>query len=263
MSRKKRIWLGIALGLPLVCLITGLLWHEPRPRTGRQGDDAEALTRYFEDASGSYGWEQTGAIEFRFIGGHEYIWDRQRHFVQVKWRDNLVQLPLEGGRAVIREDGREVTDTDDRRALRDRAYAFFVNDSFWLNPFEHLRGPGVRRSVVQREGLSCLLVEYTQGGVTPGDAYVFMPRTPEKPMRWVMWVGVLPVGGIEASWEGWQTLTTGAKVSRWHGQDGLGLKLIEHARAAPTLERLVGAQDPFADLVRANPTAAQAPTAAP
>lgn len=257
MNARLRLTLGVLLGIVLVCAISGFLAHESRPRRGRMGDDAEALTRYFEDAAGGDAWTRTGAVSFRFVGGHEYLWDRERQFVRVKWRDYEVQLPLAGGAAVIRDDGRDVRDQDDRRDLRERAYRMFLNDSFWLNPFEHLRDEGVVRSVIQREGRDVLLVEFTSGGVTPGDAYVFMPRMQGSPMRWAMWVSVLPIGGIETTWEYWQTLETGAKVARWHGKGGLGFVMIDGARAAPTLRDLVGASDPFADLARANPSPAR------
>lgn len=254
MNTRLRNTLAVLLGLVLVCLVTGFIAHEKRPERGRTGADAEALTRYFEDAAGGDAWSRTGAVSFRFLGGHRYLWDRERDFVRVSFRDYEVQIPLNGGTAIVREDGRDVRDADDRRELRERAYRYFLNDTFWLNPFEHLRDPGTVRSVIRRGGRDVLLVEFTSGGMTPGDAYVFMPRVPgENPMRWAMWVSALPIGGVENTWEFWQTLSTGAKVSRWHAKSGLGFVFIEDAEGAATLRDLVGPTDPFADLVRANP----------
>jgi hypothetical protein len=62
-----------------------------------------------------------------------------------------------------------------------------------------------------------------------------------------MWVSILPIPGLEASWEGWTTLPTGARVATEHRVAGLTLRLRDIA-AAETLAALEGATDPFAPL---------------
>ena len=55
---------------------------------------------------------------------------------------------------------------------------------------------------------------------------------------------VLPIPGLEASWEGWITLPTGARVATRHRVAGFTLSFTDIA-AAESLEALVGPQDPF------------------
>jgi hypothetical protein len=59
---------------------------------------------------------------------------------------------------------------------------------------------------------------------------------------------VIPVGGVSTTWEGWQTLSTGARIATRHvGPFGLTMQL-EDVEGAATLEELVGEPDPFAPL---------------
>lgn len=197
-------------------------------------------------------WHRTGAVSFRFLGGHDYLWDRERQFVRIRWGDREAQLPLLGGRSILRDEGQELRDTDARRAMRDRALAMFFNDSFWLVPFEKLRDDGVTRSVISRDGRDALLVEFASGGVTPGDAYVFMPPREGRSLRWAMFVKVLPIGGIEVAWDDWRSLSTGARVATRRSNGFASFPMIDDARGAATLRELVGDDDPFAALVRAN-----------
>jgi hypothetical protein len=62
-----------------------------------------------------------------------------------------------------------------------------------------------------------------------------------------MWVSIVPIGGLEVSWEGWVTLSTGAKISTRHRWGPVELALTDVA-AAPTLDALMPGSDPFAEL---------------
>ena len=64
-----------------------------------------------------------------------------------------------------------------------------------------------------------------------------------------MWVQVLPIGGVQFSWEDWQTLKTGARVATRHrGPLGFTIELT-HIRAESSLAALYPDGDPFAPLV--------------
>lgn len=244
--------MGVLVAIAALCVVGGVLANESRPSRGRVGAEAEAMTSALERVADVDAWRRTGAVSFGFLGQHEHLWDRERRFVRIRWGGREAQLPLEGGRAVLRVDGHDVVATDERRAMREKAFAMFYNDAFWLVPFEKLRDEGVTRSVVTRHGRPALLVEYASGGTTPGDAYVWMPARDGHDLRWAMFVKVLPIGGIEVGWTGWRTLSTGARVATRRRNAAFDVAMIDHPRGAATLRELVGDEDPFADLVRAN-----------
>ncbi len=62
-----------------------------------------------------------------------------------------------------------------------------------------------------------------------------------------MWVKIVPVGGLEVSWEGWKTLSTGAKVSSLH-KSVITLELKDIKAAADLMTLLAGKEDPFSAL---------------
>jgi hypothetical protein len=201
-----------------------------------------------EEAVDIEAWARTGAVRWTFANRHHHLWDRQRQLARVSWDDTVVLLRLgdRSGRVYIED--REVEGDDAREAL-DRAFAAWVNDSFWLNPIAKFRDDGVSRATVPLDdGGEGLLIAYSSGGLTPGDAYLWILGEDGFPRAWRMWVSIIPVGGIEVSWTGWQTLATGARISTRHrGPFGITLELTG-VGGAETLAALVD-EDPFAPLV--------------
>jgi hypothetical protein len=55
------------------------------------------------------------------------------------------------------------------------------------------------------------------------------------PKAWKMWVGVLPIGGLEVSWTNWETFSTGAKVAKNHDA-GLADVALTDVKAYQTYE---------------------------
>jgi hypothetical protein len=65
-----------------------------------------------------------------------------------------------------------------------------------------------------------------------------------------MWVSVLPVKGVESTWDGWTQLGTGAWVATRHQLTGTGIALeVTEVAGAATLTELVPGPDPFALLM--------------
>lgn len=248
--RRVLLWL-VALGLVLV--IAGLSLYlaldQPRPRpiadsrAAAEALAAKALAAYGQDA-----WKRTGAVRWTFRGSHHHLWDRERGLAQVRWGDTevLVGLGDKRGRAYI--GGREIEDPEERRELLERAYAYWTNDAYWLNPLRTWRDDGVSLAMAaDDDGQRGLLVSYGGGGVTPGDAYLwFVDPKSGLPRAFRMWVSILPIGGLRASWQGWQRMSTGVQLATRHELGPLSLELTDIA-AAPTLEKLLGGRrDPFA-----------------
>lgn len=219
MARKKRRWLVI-----LICLVVafgGLLvvgtWaaSEAEP-VGISGPKAEQMRRKMMEAVDAKAWDTTGIITWNFRDKNRHLWDRDRGLVQVEWDAYRVLMNVQTQKGIAYQANQELAGKKADEVLQ-QAWASWINDAFWLNPILTFQNPGVMLAVAEdaagREGL---LVSYSQGGVTPGDKYLWFADDQGLPTEWKLWVSTLPIGGIGFSWEGWQTLSTGAKVATIH-----------------------------------------------
>ncbi len=214
-----------------------------------RGPEADRLAAEMMTAVNATAWEKTGAVRFRFRGTNAHLWDRRRGFAAVEWSDvrALVDLDRRRGRAF--EAGVELHG-EDAAELLDSAHARWTNDSFWLNPIVKAFDPGTERALVTEEGPPGergLIVRFTSGGRTPGDAYLFWLGIDGTPVRWQMWTSKIPLKGMQATWDGWISLATGARVSTKHETWILDVDLTDVAGAF-TLGELTEGPDPFAEL---------------
>lgn len=238
------------LGFLLLALVVGLfiMWlinNEKEP-VGEVGPAADQLAERMMSAVNKTAWDSTRYVSWTFAnGGHDYFWDKERNLVKVNWKENEVLLntkQVDGkawqkGIAISGEDGNELIQT---------AWSFFCNDSYWLNPMVKAFDEGTERSIVQLEdGRSGLKVQYKTGGVTPGDSYVWILDENARPIAWKMWVSIIPLGGIENSWEGWQTLSTGAEISTMHHFFGRDLDFLTNVKAGMNISDFGLGEDPF------------------
>ena len=107
--------------------------------------------------------------------------------------------------------------------------------------------PGVNRSIVEAEnGSRALKLEYSSGGVTPGDIYVWLLDDNYMPKSYKMWVSIIPVGGLEFTWEDWIELPGGALIATKHQSKGLTLELT-NIKGAYDYQAL-NLEDPFSEL---------------
>lgn len=237
MMRAFKILAAILVLAILGLMVFAYSLHEPRPE-GQPGPEADALARSMEAAVHKDAWDRTDAVQWSFFDEHHYVWDKRRGLVALEWGASraLFRTADQSGR-VWREDT-EQTGEDLKQALHT-AYAYWANDSFWLNPVVKLFDPGVERALVKLDdGRDALLVTYTSGGVTPGDAYLWIPGPDGLPEAWRMWVQIIPIGGIETTWEGWVDLSTGAKIATQHEAAGHLMTFITDLAGAQSLEAL-------------------------
>ncbi|MCB0547284.1 MAG: hypothetical protein KDD19_06810 [Phaeodactylibacter sp.] len=245
--RKVLKWAGLTLGaLLIVGIVAGVVAHQPLPK-GKTGAEADQLARKMLLATGKEAWDSTRYVRWSFPGGHHYVWDKFREYVQVEWNGKKVLLhtPAQRGRAW--EEGAELQGEAAAKRIR-QAWAFFCNDSFWLNAPAKAFDPGTTRELIEAgDGKQSLLVRYSGGGVTPGDSYLWELDEQGLPVSWKMWVSVLPIGGLEASWEGWTTLETGARLATRHK---IGFLTIEATglSGGGSLQSVGLGQDPFLPL---------------
>jgi len=239
--------IGISIG---VLVVAGgiALWiaHEPRPE-GTEGAEADALAERMLDAINYTAWDTTRWVQWTFAERHSFVWDKERHLVQVTWKNNRVLLnPNEiSGKTYV--NSKEIQD-ESAKKLVQKAWEYFANDGFWLNAPAKAFDPGTSRSIVERkDGTQGLLITYSSGGVTPGDAYLWVLDEQGLPQKWKMWVSIIPIGGVEASWTDWTTLSTGAKVATNHKLGPVHLT-VTNLKAAQSWEELGLTEDPFATL---------------
>ena len=269
----------VAIGILFVVLF-GAGWalvaalSKPLPR-GETGARADELARSIERAIDKDAWERTGAVRWIFRGQNRHLWDRQRSLDRVIWDDVYVLCDLSKQTGVAFQHRKRVTGAAEQKLVA-KAYASWINDAFWLNPLTKLFDSGVTRSVIepapgQNPGAPALLISYGGGGLTPGDSYLWL--LPDRsaggegavatgsallrPRAWRMWVSIIPIKGVESSWDGWMQLATGAWVATHHQVPGTSLKLeLTEVAGAASLKELVPGPDPFAPLMGGDVTLA-------
>ncbi len=221
MKRFLKIFLKISIGL--ICLlltafaIVYLIYNEPLPK-GSNPEQADVLAKKMLSAINNETYLKTRNIEWTFAGGaHEYKWDKENGKVIVKWHDYLVNLNLANPNASkVFKNSKEILD-DAKSNIIQKATDNFNNDSFWLvAPFK-VFDKGTKRYLVSLEdGSDGLLVTYSSGGTTPGDSYLWKLQSNGLPISFKMWVKIIPIGGLEASWEDWKVMENGTYLPSSH-----------------------------------------------
>ena len=232
------------IGLLLLLLFAGfgilyLVYNEPLPE-GKTGPEAEALKAQLYAAVNKEAWDQTRYVQWTFSGRHDFLWDRERNLVKVSWGSTDVWLDPGTQSGVIYEDGEQ--QAPDEGTFKT-AYRNFINDAFWLNAFVQLDDAKLEVVDLDSED-NGLLVTYPSGGVTPGDSYLWILDKDGLPKAWKMWVTIIPIGGIETTWENWTTLPTGAKVAQNHVMGPMDVT-ITNLKSYQTHEEGGWSEDPF------------------
>jgi len=192
------------------------LYNEPIP-IGESGPEADALAYRMLDALNYKNYNNTKVLEWSFRGDHHYKWDKEKEIVSVSWDDIVVQLDLitpSSSTATINNKSASFEKTQD---LIKKAQSYFNNDSFWLvAPFKAFDRGTERYLVDMEDGSEALLVTYTQGGDTPGDSYMWIIKPSGKPKSFKLWTKIIPIGGVEATWEEWIKTESGVFLPTQH-----------------------------------------------
>ncbi len=249
MKRVLKFFGYLLLGFVIIMTVGYCSVNRKLP-TGTQGDKAEALAQKMLAAVDKPAWDTTHVISWTFRGAHKHLWDKQRHLAQVEWKDYKALVDVNTVTGKVWEKGEEITDTEKSGKLVRKAWEYFLNDSYWLNPVVKIFDPGTERRIVDLEdGKEGLMVTYTSGGTTPGDSYLWILDDNHLPTAWRMWVKIIPVGGMETSWEGWMTLPTGAKVATEHKSKIISIPLTD-IKAATSLKEYGFEEDPFSSIAK-------------
>ena len=242
--KKFLKWFGIILGsIILLGFIAGWIASEKKP-VGEPGAAAEALAQKMQEAINKEAWDSTRYVTWTFRDAHDFVWNKTAHLVQVEWGDNRVILDEKTQQGKAWVANAEVEGEKASKLLKT-AWALFCNDSFWLNAPAKAFDPGTSRSMVKLDdGREGVMVSYSSGGVTPGDSYLWIVDENGLPKAWKMWVNIIPIGGIELSWENWITLSTGAKIASTH--KGIGELVLTNIKGGMNLSDIGLTDDPFA-----------------
>lgn len=237
--------IGFILLVLIVALITFLYFKSTPLPAGQKGVKAEALTDKIQEAINQKAWDSTAAVAFTFMGNHHYLWDKKRNLVHVQWSDKKVMYNSQTLEGVAYENDKKLSNTDKLEAIK-KANDYFNNDSFWLiAPFK-LRDAGTTRSIVMQDNQEALMVTYASGGSTPGDSYIWILDQNYVPQTWRMWVSIIPIGGLETSWEEWKTFPNNLKIATSH--KGLIDLKLENVRVGQSIEAINKGINPFTKL---------------
>ncbi|TYB79741.1 hypothetical protein [Bizionia myxarmorum] len=193
---------------------------------GDEGAPAEALAQSMLEALDYQAYEETNYIEWTFKNQHHFKWQKSENTCEVHWKKNKVNLNLNNpslSKAYV--NNLEVLN-EKAEDLIENALSYFNNDSFWLVAPYKVFDPGTeRRMVILENQEKALLVTYKTGGSTPGDSYLWILNPDNKPVKFKMWVDILPIGGFEASWNDWTTTESGAILPTFHEMLFMGIKI--------------------------------------
>ena len=215
--RVVRVILGFLLFLVIACGVLYAVYNEKLPQ-GKTGEQADALAHKMLKAVNYEAYKNTRYFEWSFNGGeHLYKWDKENGKVKVQWDDYTVDLNLNDTASSIVSKENNTLSAKESREIYYTARNYFNNDSFWLvAPFK-IFDRGTTRSIVKLEDSSeGLLITYASGGTTPGDSYLWKLQPSGFPESFQMWVDIIPIGGVEATWDDWQIMDSGVFLPTTH-----------------------------------------------
>ena len=92
---SKSCLLKVLIGMSAFVLLglAGLYFYynEAKP-DGKTGPEAEQLTQKMLDAINDEAWQEVEYIAWNFADRQQYLWDKKRHLVRVRWADTEVLL---------------------------------------------------------------------------------------------------------------------------------------------------------------------------
>lgn len=204
-----------------------LKYNEDLP-TGKTGIEADQLANKMLKALDYEKYEATDYLEWTFKNKHSYKWYKSADSCEVYWKSFKVTLnfnQIKSSKVYVAE---QLYNGIEKQKYIDKAESYFNNDSFWLVAPYKVFDKGVTRSTVNtKQNNKSLLVTYNSGGTTPGDSYLWHLDKNGRPKSYKMWVDIIPIGGLEASWENWTAATSGAILPTFHKLSFLDIELTK------------------------------------
>lgn len=142
---------------------------------------------------GSKAWEQTKIIRWNFFGRRTHTWDKQqnRDHISIPGQNMEIILDLKSKEGTVVKNGEPLTQPDSVQKHLEKAYAMWVNDSYWLvMPFK-LQDPGTTLEYMgtdtTKSGRPAYKLKLTFGdvGMTPENKYhVYVDTTDYLVKQW-------------------------------------------------------------------------------
>ena len=229
LKRILKIISGVIIFLTLPSLLFfGFLYfkyNDDLP-SGIQGEQADALAQKMLDALDFEAYENTNYLEWTFKNRHHYKWQKNESHCTIFWEDFKVFLNFKNDSLNKAFVHNFKVDGEQAEELFSKATNYFNNDSFWLvAPYKVFDSGTERRLVTLENGDKALLITYTSGGSTPGESYLWILDANGKPNSFKMWTSILPIQGLEATWNNWVVTESGAQLPSFHKIIVIGLQM--------------------------------------
>lgn len=191
---------------------------KPSPGAAQTDPKAQALAQKVLDSMGGRkAWDDTRYLAWTFNDQYQ-IWDKKKN--RFRWeRDSVVAIidtQTREGNVYVK--GQELQDPEEKQKLLDRAYALYINNSYWLvMPFK-LLDPGVtlkhvgEDTTMESAQADVLEMTFDAVGLTPQNKYrvwvdkeqglitqwaFFRKSTDEAPTFTRRWTGYKDYGKIK------------------------------------------------------------------
>jgi hypothetical protein len=220
----KKLFKFIGIILLLIIGATAIYYfvnNESLPK-GEKGEKADFLAQKMLVAIDHENFKNAEILEWNFRGNHFYKWHKKEHIVEVSWDENKVILNLKKPQKSKVSIENQLIENQE---MIQKATDFFNNDSFWFIAPHKIFDKGTERSIVNYEGKDALLITYSSGGTTPGDSYLWILDENFMPIAYKMWVKILPIGGVSATWNDWEKTEAGFKIPTKHTLSLFGLEI--------------------------------------
>lgn len=187
----------------LAFVVLKLVYNDDIPQ-GKTGKPADKVAYKMLDAINHEQYKEAKEIHWTFRGVNHYEWKMQEDLVEVYWEDYQVSLQTKNPNQSLAYQNKQEIKAEEREEAIAYATKNFNNDSFWLIAPHKVFDKGTTRQLIVEEDQQKLLVTFTSGGTTPGDAYLWELDEKYKPIAMKMWVSILPFDGLKAQWTNWQ-----------------------------------------------------------
>ncbi|MEO9893835.1 hypothetical protein [Aurantibacter sp.] len=209
---------GVILSIIFIGLLVAyFMYNQPLPDSNNP-EGADKLAEQMLTTINNDIYIKTRFLEWSFAGGkHTYKWDKENGRVLVSWDDYAVNLNLNNpSKSTATNKGITLLSNHLDDSIK-KAQDYFNNDSFWLlAPFK-VFDKGTNRSIVLLDdGSEGLMVTYSSGGTTPGDSYLWKLNSNGFPESFQMWVKIIPIGGLRATWDDWKVMENGLFLPASH-----------------------------------------------